>query len=245
MIPIAASAGLVILAPVIVPPLAHVARLEPRASLGGTGRRLAADLLRTFAALAAIPLLVGGTNGDLLVAGCLAAAALGRRSPAAGLTLVLVATVAALRAGSSAVGDVAGTHAVLGPAVLSPSIGVAAAAGFAFLAAVAAAASAIPPPLRGEAGRHLGAALRIPAVAGDAVVVVAALSLGCLAVAGPVFADGVSPGWTLARLVVLVASLGVATLVLRLRTALGPRVTLAHAAAGLAAIALALALTAQ
>lgn len=237
MTPFVVSAGAALAAGVLATPAGRLARLAPRPPLAGTRERRAAELLRAFAALAALSLTMGGTDGDLLAAGALAAAALGGRSPATGLTLILVAAVPALRVGSSAVDDVAGAHAVLGPAALSPSTFVAVAAALAAVAGLTAAVVLVPQPPR--AG--WGTALRLPGAFADALLPLVAILFAVVAAAGPPVAEGRSAGGTAARLAGVVTGVVVAALARRVaghRAGAGTASLGAGAAVAAAALAL-------
>lgn len=212
--------------------LAGLAGMKPRAVLTGTAGRRAADALRVFAALTALSLSLGGADGDVIVAGALTAAALGRRFPAAGLSVILVAAVPALRAGSSAVEDVAGVQDVLGPAVLSPSLGVALAASLAVLSSLVTASVLIPPRPRGGPV----AVVRFPGAVADALVPAAVVLLGVMAATGPPMAAGASMAWLAPRLSGAAGGLAAAAVARRLtgRISLDVRALSGAAAAALA-----------
>jgi hypothetical protein len=162
---------------------ARVGGLKGRAPLlAASGDGGVRDAFEMAAALAALWLFAGGAEGDVLVAGGLAAAATARRSTPAALALLLVAATAALRAGSTSMAHVAGTHAVLGPAFLSPARRVAVAAALGTVAALAAGATVV----RGRPRGGWTGPLRSTRAAVDALLPVLAAVAAVLVAAGPV-----------------------------------------------------------
>lgn len=240
MTPYLASTAVILLSGGFAIPAARLAGLASRAALSATPARQGADALRGLAAFGALPLLVGGTGGDVLVAGVLVGAALGRRAPAASLALVLVASAGALRVGSTAVDDVTGAHQVLGTAIMSPATAVALAAACAALACLAAAAVLVPTPRR--PGRSRDAVT--PGALADAVAPIAAILLGVVVVVGPPLVDGEPATWSAARVGSVVAALGVAAVVRRIAERVKPG-SLEPAAAVFGVAAVVLALVAQ
>lgn len=219
------------------PFLGALAGVDRRPSVSASGGRLGADTLRAAAAFAALALAVGGLSGDVLVIGALGAAALGRRRPAAALTFVVLGAVAALRVGSSATDDVAGAHAVLGPALTSPVPGVAIAAGLAAVAAIITAAALVPQLPRGA-----GVTVLTPGAAADAVLPGIAGLLAVIVVAGPPVVAGEPASWAMLRIVALAGGLGLAALARRFGRSLPPdRLLSVAAAASVGAVAVALA----
>ena len=240
MTPYVVSTAVILLSGPLAIPAARIAGLESRAALGATAARRGADVLRALAAFAALPLLVGATGGDLLVAGVLLGAALGRRAPAVSLALVLVASAGALRVGSTAMDDITGAHRVLGSAITSPAAAVALASACAALACLAAAAALVPAPRR--AGRVRDAVT--PGALTDAVAPIAVILLGVVVAVGPPLVDGEGSTWSAARGGGVVMALVGAAAVRRIAERVRPG-SLESAAAVLGAAAVVLALVAR
>lgn len=237
MLPFVVGAVVVLAAALLSPVVARLAGLGAGPFRAGSRGIRGADALRVFAGATALVLLVGGTGGDVLVAGALAAAAVGRRAPAASLALIFVSAVPALRAGSSAVDDVAGAHSVLGPAALSPSVGVASAAVLAASAALVTAVVLVPQSTRGGPRT----ALRSPGAIADALAAPLALLLGVVAAAGTPVISGESAVWLGGRLAILAAALIVAAVARRLTRRMRPGyIAAATTVAAAASVAVAL-----
>lgn len=235
MIAYLASAGVALSGVCLAMPLGRLAGVsrETPASADAAAPR---DLGRLVAALGALALLVGGTDGDVMLAAILAAVVVAHRSPLAAVTLVTVAAVAALRVGSSVVADIGAAHALLGPAVTSPSFEVAGAAALAGLAGLGAAAAVVDSRTR----RPVRAIVRDPAALADALGPVLAVLLATVAVAGPLVVSGAGGWWLIVRVAGLSIALTAAAL-FRRASARWPPDGLAGVAAGVALAALALA----
>lgn len=244
MIAYLAGAGAVVAGLALRRPLAWVAGLSPvppvppvPGSDEPSARGAVRGIARIFAGLCALPLLVGGTGGDMLLGAVLAGVAAARRVPAVGLAFVGAAGAAATRVGSTAMDDVSGAHGVLGPALSSPEITVAVAAACAAAACFLAVVVLLPP--RVGTGLFGGG----PEAVADSILPPLALAVGVAVALGPPIGPGVAAGAGLARAGVGLSAWVVGALLRRLVPSAWPVRFVGYAAAllGLAGVVTAVA----
>lgn len=204
-------------------PLGHALALlagRRRSALAPREASAVVPALRLVAVLASLPILFGGTSGDVLLAAALLAAAGASARPECSVAVLLVALAGTLRVGSGAVADLDGAHLVLGPALSSPSTAVAAAAVLSLAAATAVVAATLP----GRPRSSVPAVMATPAGLREALLPVAAALVAVTVTLGSPFGDGVDAAWSGGRLAALVGLLAVAALVRRATRRVADRV---------------------